>query len=242
MLAAKVFIASFAMLTMNVYAKKNEIREIFTNDKEMKTINLSLGRSTILSFTDKPVKVVAGNSNYINIEYVGTDLTLQPLAKVDTNLFVYTQNKTKYGFHLKVGGLEKYDDMVYVKFKGQEILKPQGDLSPQVPLESFTLKIGKVEIVAKNLIRLRGTKTYALDFEVKNKNSKSLKLKSMQVFVSKNQQRLKGQQVVFDKDSVLMFDSARGRLFFTSEKVSGIKFYATLGKTIKEKNLLKKYL
>jgi hypothetical protein len=118
MQATKLIFVSLVMVSMNVNAKKNEIREIFTNDKEMKTINLSLGRSTILSFTDKPVKVVAGNSNYVNIEYVGTDLTLQPLAKVDTNLFVYTQNKTKYGFHLKVGGLEKYDDMVYVKFGG----------------------------------------------------------------------------------------------------------------------------
>ena len=99
-------------ISASAIAKKNEIREVFTNDKEMKTINLSLGRSTILSFTDRPVKVVAGNTNYVNIEYVGTDLTLQPLAKVDTNLFVYTQNKSKYGFHLKVGGLDKYDDMV----------------------------------------------------------------------------------------------------------------------------------
>ena len=234
-------IVSVVMFSFESIAKKNEIREIFTNDKEMKTINLCLGRSTILSFTDKPVKVVAGNSNYINIEYVGTDLTLQPLAKVDTNLFVYTQNKSKYGFHLKVGGLDKYDDMVYVKFKGPKVVNSPQESVPQVLLESFSLKFKKFEIIAKNLIHLRGSKTYALDFEVKNRDSKGFKLNKLQVFVSKDKQRLKGQQVVFDRDSILMFDSARGRLFFTTEKVSGIKFYVVFGKIIKEKNLLKKY-
>ena len=103
------------------------------------------------------------------------------------------------------------------------------------------MRFKKFEIIAKSLIHLRGSKTYALDFEIKNRDPKELKLNALQVFVSKDKQRLKGQQVVFDRDSVLMFDAARGRLFFTTEKVSGIKFYIVFGKTIKEKNLLKKY-
>ena len=94
---------------------KNDIREVEANDRVMKTIHLTLGRSTILRFSDRPVKVVAGNSNYFNVEYIGNDLTIQPLANVETNLFVYTQNKLNYGFHLKVGGSAEYDDVVIVR-------------------------------------------------------------------------------------------------------------------------------
>lgn len=245
MVLTRILTASLLVFSLNSHAKRTEIREVFTNDHEMKTINLTMGRSTILSFSDKPIKVVAGNSNYFNVEYVGNDLTIQPLAKVETNLFVYTQDKNKYGFHLKVGALEKYDDMVYVRWKGSDLPLQKTNLvpsSPQTPLNSFTLKLGTLEIVANNLIHLRGTKTYALDFEVKNKDSKSIKLKPLQVFVSRNQERLRGQQLVFDKDSILMHDRCRGRLFFPSDKVSGIIFYASYYKKIKAKAILKKYL
>ncbi|MDH4468013.1 MAG: hypothetical protein QE271_08145 [Bacteriovoracaceae bacterium] len=247
MALTKLVLVCFVMGSVNVYAKRKEIREVFTNDHEMKAINLTMGRSTVLSFNDKPVKVVAGNSNYFNIEYVGTDLTIQPLAKVETNLFIYTQSKNKYGFHLKVGALQNYDDMVYVRWKGSgpgiDAIKSAVDVgTPPVAFSPFTFKFGKVEIVAKNLIHLRGTKTYALDFDVKNKDSKSLKLKSLQVFVSQKEQRLLGQQVVFEKDSILMYDQSRGRLFFPSEKVSGIKFIVQFGKITRKKSILKKYL
>ena len=68
------------LLSFGAFAQRKEVREVFANDREMKTIYLTLGRSTILSFNDKPVKVVSGNSNYFNVEYIGNDLTLQPLS------------------------------------------------------------------------------------------------------------------------------------------------------------------
>ena len=60
MVGVRILLASFVLLSTSSYGKRKEIREVFTNDKEMKTINLSLGGSTILSFTDKPIKGTPG--------------------------------------------------------------------------------------------------------------------------------------------------------------------------------------
>lgn len=47
----------FVILSSFANAQRKEVREIYANDREMKIIHLTLGRSTILSFGDRPVKV-----------------------------------------------------------------------------------------------------------------------------------------------------------------------------------------
>jgi hypothetical protein len=227
----------------DVEAKKNEVREIHTNDREMKVIRLAMGRSTVLSFTERPIKVVAGNSNYFNVEFVGNDVTLQPLANVESNMFIYTQSKSKFGFHLKVGSVSRYDDLVYVRFKGDTPISNHGAplMSNRKKLEPFFLAIGNLQVFATNLFQLGSTKTFVLDFILKNKEDKILKLREVQVFVSKNKERIKGQTVVFEKDSILMHDQSRGRIFFSADKMNGITFYVSYKKKLKGKNLSKRY-
>lgn len=107
---ARLVLLSFVFFASNLLARQG-VLEIETNDRLMKVVNLTLGRSTVLSFDDKPVKVVLGNSNYFNVEFIGNDLTIQPLANIETNLFVYTQKQLKYGFLIKAGNLSSYHDM-----------------------------------------------------------------------------------------------------------------------------------
>ena len=70
----------------------------------------------MLRFTAKPKKVVIGNQNYFSVEFIDNDLTIQPLGKVETNLFVYTPYRT-YGFILRVCSNCRSDDLVFVKWK-----------------------------------------------------------------------------------------------------------------------------
>ncbi|MDH4468773.1 MAG: hypothetical protein QE271_12005 [Bacteriovoracaceae bacterium] len=240
----KLAIVCFSFLLCSaLQAKRKEIREVYTNDREMKTINLTMGRSTILSFTEKPVKVVLGNSTYFNVEFLGNDVTLQPLAQVPTNLFVYTQQKNKYGFQLKVGGANLYDDLVYVFWKSNgEISMLQKERKPIASLSPFSFTLGNLEFHGNKLFLLSGTKTYIMDFTIKNKGRRTIKTDEFQIFVSRNSERLKGQKVVFDKEQISMHDAAKGRLFFPSDQVDGLKLYVLHKKKTKVKNLLKKYL
>src|ERR1700722_5736196 len=98
-------------------AKAGSVRTIYVDSKTMSPIHLKLGESTLLRFNEKPKKVVIGNANYFNVEFVESDVTIQPLGRNSTNLFVYCEDHT-YGFLLNVGPQGGYDDLVLVKWKG----------------------------------------------------------------------------------------------------------------------------
>ena len=53
----------FAYLPSALWA--GQVRSIYTNDKNMQSIHLKMGQSTVLRFIDKPKKVVIGNQNYL---------------------------------------------------------------------------------------------------------------------------------------------------------------------------------
>jgi hypothetical protein len=104
----------FALILSSLTSYAGIVRAIETDDKKMNRIHLRMGQSTVLRFHgDRPKKVVIGNQNYYNVEFVeGTmDVTLQPLSPVPTNLFIYCQKKT-YGFLISTTNQGKYDDLV----------------------------------------------------------------------------------------------------------------------------------
>lgn len=209
--------------SIEAFSSRKEIREVDTNDRLMKVVNLTMGRSTVLSFEHKPVKVVSGNSNYFNVEFVGNDLTLQPLAPVETNLFVYTEKGAKFGFLLKVGSASVYDDILYIKWKTQsEILMKS--LKPQKLLQPFKLSLGRdLEIRVKRFSRLGEIKTYLIDFEILNKGQR-LKTSSIDVFASRANQRFIGQKLIFEKEEIKNGDVTRGRLLTRVEQGQDFTF------------------
>ena len=81
------FLVCFFLLSpLSTFA--GSIRTIHMNADKMKKIQLRMGQSTILRFSDKPQKIVVGNQNYYSAEFIGNDVTIQPLGKFNTNLFV----------------------------------------------------------------------------------------------------------------------------------------------------------
>ena len=124
---------SFCAVLLFLYA--GEVKHIPTNDRAIPTIHLAMGQSTILRFKEKPKKVVLGNANYVHIEFIDNDLAIQPLKPITTNLFVYTSFGRTYGFKLKVGTEDYYDDLVNVswktKAKGKIRLAKKKDLKKQ---------------------------------------------------------------------------------------------------------------
>jgi len=212
-------IVGVALLSFStsIFAQRKEIREVDTNDRLMKVVNLTMGRSTVISFEHKPLKIVSGNSNYFNVEFVGNDLTIQPLAPVETNLFVYTEKGTKFGFILKVGPLSLYDDILYIKWKTQnEILMKI--LKPQKVLQPFRLYLGDgLDINVKKFLRLGEIKSYLIDLEIVNKGDK-LKTSTLDIFVSRSNQRFIGQKLVFEKDELKKDERTKARILTRMEQ------------------------
>ncbi len=205
------------VFSLQVLAQRKEIREVDTNDHLMKVVNLTMGRSTVISFQEKPVKVVSGNSNYFNVEFVGNDLTLQPLAPVETNLFVYTEKGAKFGFLLRVGPVSVYDDILYIKWKSQsEILMKS--MRPQKLLQPFKLMAGGLEINVRQFKRFREMKTYFFDFEIINHGKGKIKTSSVEIFVRRGNQRFIGQKLVWEKEEMDLGEHSKARLLTRVEQ------------------------
>ncbi len=106
----RLIIITITLFSSTAFSK---VRSVESDDNKMIPITLSLGRSTVLQFLDTPTKVISGNSNYFNIEFSGTDVTIQPLSQVNSNLFIYSGHR-RYGFHIKSCLCSAYDDLVKV--------------------------------------------------------------------------------------------------------------------------------
>ncbi len=127
-------------------AEAGHVRNLLTTSQKMPVINLMTGRSTVLRFSSPPKKVVVGNQNYFNIEFIDSDVTIQPLGHVASNLFVYGEGFT-YGFILKVNQSQEYDDLVFVRGGAPAIIqnledpkksaRPKDKLFSVTPLEKY---------------------------------------------------------------------------------------------------------
>lgn len=89
-------------------------RTAYMSEDKLIRVNVTPGRSTILSFPSKPTKVILGNSGLFAVEYVESDLALAALqAPARSNLFVYLRGR-RYGFDLGTvssGG----DDVLFIR-------------------------------------------------------------------------------------------------------------------------------
>lgn len=227
--------------SFGTFARRSQIREVNTNDHLMKVVNLTMGRSTVISFQDKPVKVISGNSNYFNVEFVGNDLTLQPLAPVETNLFVYTEKGVKFGFLLKVGSASNYDDILYVKWKSQNAIK-MSTLKPQKVLKSFTLKVDGLEIKVRKFFRLNEFKSYVFDFEVINKKKNQIKTDHIQIFLGQSNRRFTRQTLVWEKDTIASKQTSKGRVLALLEQSQNFLFNVHVNGKKARRTITKDYL
>ncbi len=74
---------------------------------------MALGRSTAISFTSRPEKVVPGSPQAIQINFLGTDLTVTPVTRNPGNLLVYTKSG-RYVILFRIGNESNYDDVVRI--------------------------------------------------------------------------------------------------------------------------------
>jgi hypothetical protein len=234
------------VFSLTAFAKRSGVIEVETNDRLMKEVYLSLGRSTVLSFDDKPTKVVLGNSNYFNVEFIGNDLTIQPLSNVETNLFVYTQKQSKYGFILKPGTSSLYSDIVYVRWKKSPSLvsKTENKIvsrSLKKP-PKVVLSIKRLEFQLIKISILENEKTYLFDFEIRNSSKGNIALNSSDVYLQQNRKRFLEQKLVLEKDQINSGEKLRARIIAKLDSSKSLSINFLHQKKMVQEIISKEYL
>jgi hypothetical protein len=116
-------IAAFGCLLLytafaGAWARAGQIRRLELSEDHPGTVVLALGRSTAISFTARPEKVVPGSPQAIQINFLGSDLTVTPVSRNPGNLLVYTKTG-RYVILFRVGNESNYDDVVKVSPMGK---------------------------------------------------------------------------------------------------------------------------
>lgn len=191
-------IAFFAFFIMSVSHAK--VRDLYVSANEMGQINLKMGQSTILRFTEKPKKVVIGNQNYFNVEFIDNDVTIQPLGTAKTNLFVYGEYNT-YGLILNVDNNSNYDDLVLVKRGWRPAPEANKKALKQKTKERFLLKkfIGdKLIITSEELQFHESLKLYILDLKIENTKKEIINQNDFKFSTSQGNKPYGESKIIFD--------------------------------------------
>jgi len=193
-----------------------QIRSVSVSAKNMQNIYLKLGQSTVLRFTETPKKVVVGNQNYFNIEFIGNDITIQPQGIVKTNLFVYGEYHT-FGFILNVGAGSSYDDLVNVSWKSPIVTsRPREKLAESKINKTMKLKDG-IKCEVESLKELKKN-FFVIDFNLVNNGKEKIKSKNLDLFLSRSKIKLPKQRLVLAGETIGKDFGIKGRLFFELEK------------------------
>ena len=80
------------------------VRYLELDDSTIGEINIHPG-GTVISFPVKPTKVIVGQKNSFDIEYIANDIAIAPLSNTATsNLFVYLLGQ-RYSFSIRVSAV-----------------------------------------------------------------------------------------------------------------------------------------
>lgn len=109
------------------------IRTVDLSPDRPLVVRLAQGHTTAISFAVRPEKVVPGNPQAIEINFLGRDLTVRPLAPHPGNLIVYTKSG-RYVILLQISSESSYDDVVSVRS-----LSP-GSRPVRLENDSFTIE------------------------------------------------------------------------------------------------------
>lgn len=213
------------------------VRTLPASSQEMPVIHLMTGRSTVLRFSSPPKKVIIGNQNYFNIEFIDSDVTLQPLANTTSNMFVYGDGFT-YGFILKVDHSANYDDLVFIRNKVPSFARPTAERVPvKVPLAKKDLKFtivvpknSKIELQGEAFKWNESIKSFYADVFITVKAQKTIPTDSVKIQILSAGQDLTTIKPVFEKDQLGQNVKGRARIFANVNLKQAVKLKLQINK------------
>ena len=194
------------------------------DDRKMELVRLSLGKSTVLRFREKPKKIVLGNENAYKVDFIDKDITLQPKVTDMTNLFVYTKDHL-YGFILYASDIGEYDDLVNVRRKSRG---GRYKLTPPSPKPPLSLKVLGIKIIKDGL--------FMVAFAVRNRTKHKIQTSNVKVFATVHNKRLPRQKIYFKRDAIGGGKATEARLIVKTNKKKNLVLNLNYGNaTVKEK-------
>jgi hypothetical protein len=233
-----ILINTIGLLLIGTVAFAGTIRNIEISSKKMEPVYLKLGQSTVLRFRETPKKVVVGNQNYFNVEFVGNDITIQPQGPVKTNLFVYGEYHT-FGFILNAGSFRKYDDLVNVTWKSPKIrMSQRRKLSSKKIKRKIQLK-SKLNCNLEKITEIRPN-FYLLEFSLFNHSSKTISVGQVDLFLTRSKIKLPKQRLIFSDEKIEKNLGIKGRIFFNLSQKKGFSLHL-LNKNDTKKTIISRY-
>lgn len=114
---AAIIVAGIFLL-YNSFSSAGQIRRLELSEDHPGTVVLALGRTTAISFASRPEKVVPGSPQALQINFLGSDLTVTPVSRKPGNLLVYTKSG-RYVILFRIGSDSDYDDVVKIGALGR---------------------------------------------------------------------------------------------------------------------------
>ena len=231
---------------LNHAAYAGGVRSIYVKANSVEPIYLSMGKSTILRFKDRPKKVVIGNQNYFGVEFIENDIALQPHGQIKTNMFVYTESRT-YGFYLIVGQ-GRSDDLAKIEWQPDEM---KSNLESKKIITMISVKkINDIAVILKNTLKLTPyliqyspeCRMYILDMAIENLSKQEISLSNLSALIAKDKTSLAKQILVKANETIKANEKTRLRLFFASDKKLDFKVTMTYEKLKGEFILKRKFL
>lgn len=93
------------------YSHGGAIRRAEATEDRPTVVRLAKGRRTAIHFWEKPEKVIPGSPSKIQIDFLGNDVTVSPLANDPGNLLVYARG-TRFVVLFQMASEANYDDVV----------------------------------------------------------------------------------------------------------------------------------
>lgn len=164
---------------------------------------------------------------YFSIEFTGNDVTIQPLEKVTSNLFIYSGHR-RFGFILKVCQCPFYDDLVKVYWKPK--LKKKTIRTGAKKKRKFTRRsfiVGPSDVFISNIFYHRFNDIYVIDGSfVLPKDSKPIK---KQIWATRRGKKLKVLDVVFSDAKFREYRVSKFRMFLKLTKPVDFTLRVRLG-------------
>jgi hypothetical protein len=167
-------------------AFSRSIKTVTADEGSVVVVKTSIGYSTILEFTSKPLSAVLGDQDSFKLEYVGNSLTLKPLyPRAKSNLFVFTEFD-RFNCEVQTVPPSQVDYIIRVRTKKKSYpVVTAEDSRIEIPIhksssyDGFSVKIVSISHEKKNA---RPRAVTLIDFELGTlKNSYSFQPASIGV-------------------------------------------------------------
>lgn len=150
---------TIVLLTVSIlfprFASAGEIRKLALSQDRPGVVNLAFGNATAISFQFKPEKLVPGSPHKVEINFLGKDITVSPLATNPGNLLVFT-DRGLYVLLFRIVPESRYDDRV-------EVVAPGARQTRAIQVTNDSYHVERVSVSATPANKKERVKEFAFD-------------------------------------------------------------------------------